>query len=110
MRGLGESLERASMLALCYDLLEFTKLMWSITFEESFSGYTVLSPFGGSIEHIVLKVIEKVLPLPTSDTTITLPPICSIIYLQMERPNPLPVGLAALFSSKFEKFKNSLSN
>ena len=65
--------------------------------------------FGGSDEHIVLNVIEKVLPLPTSDTTITFPPICSIIYLQIESPNPLPVGLASLFSSKFEKFKKSLS-
>jgi hypothetical protein len=39
-----------------------------------------------------LKVIENFEPTPTSLDTLTLPPICSTIYLQMLSPRPLPVG------------------
>ena len=49
--------------------------------------------------YIDLRVIEKVDPYPTLDSTLTEPPICSTIILQIDRPKPLPLGLDCLCSS-----------
>jgi hypothetical protein len=60
--------------------------------------------------HITLKTIENVEPSPITLFTLTVPPIYSTIDLQMESPNPLPVGLVFLCSSKLLKLIKSPSN
>jgi hypothetical protein len=52
-------------------------------------------------------MIEKVDPLPTSLTTLTVPPIYSTIDLQIERPNPLPDGFDLRCSSRLLKLMKS---
>jgi hypothetical protein len=53
--------------------------------------------------HIVLNIIEKVEPFPSSLFTLTVPPIYSTIDLQIESPRPLPDGLVLRCSSRLLK-------
>ena len=62
-----------------------------------------------STEHILLKVIEKVLPWPSLLCTFTLPPIDSMMDLQMDRPRPRPLGLLLWCSARFPKLMKRLS-
>lgn len=41
---------------------------------------------------IALQKTLKVVPLPSTDVTVILPPICSTIDLQIPSPKPLPAG------------------
>jgi hypothetical protein len=59
---------------------------------------------------MAISSIEKIDPLPTSLVTLTLPPICSTINLQIDRPSPLPVGFDLRCSSKLLKLINSPSS
>jgi hypothetical protein len=73
-------------------------------------GLSSYSPFILGTLHIAISSIENVDPLPYSLVTLTLPPICSTINLQIDSPSPLPEGLDLRCSSKLLKLINSPSN
>ena len=50
--------------------------------------------------HLVFKLMMNDDPLPTSLSTLTDPPICSMIFLQIDSPRPVPDLLRPRFSSK----------
>lgn len=82
-------------------LLAFNSSCCFLDYCDSFKSFTL---------HITLKTIENVEPLPTSDHTLTVPPIYSTIYLQIDRPRPLPDGFCLRCYSKLLKFINKLSS
>ena len=49
----------------------------------------------------------KLVPSPSLLLTVTEPPICSIIFLQMESPKPVPALFRLEFSSNLLKLMNS---
>jgi len=56
--------------------------------------------------HLVFKLMIKLVPTPSSDLTSTEPPICSIIFLQIDNPSPVPDLFRLLFSCNLLKSIN----
>ena len=59
--------------------------------------------------HLVLMLIVNVVPRSRSLWTYTLPPICSMMFLQMDRPSPVPAAFLSLCCSSLLKFMKSLA-
>ena len=60
--------------------------------------------------HFVLNKIVNLAPFPSSLLHVTLPPIYSIICLQIESPRPVPPLFCSEFSSSFPKSLKSYFN
>ena len=60
--------------------------------------------------HLVLNFILNSAPWPISLLTTTFPPICSTIYLQIDRPRPVPPLFCSWFSCNFRKSMNRCRN
>ena len=57
--------------------------------------------------HLIFKFIMKVVPMPTSLSTLTLPPNYSMIFLHIESPSPVPHLFLSELSSSLPKSTNN---
>ena len=62
----------------------------------------------GLVKHGQLNLILNSVPTFSSLEQVTLPPICSIICLQIERPRPVPLLFLSAFSANLLKLRKSL--
>jgi hypothetical protein len=58
----------------------------------------------------VFRLIMNDVPYPRTLYASTLPPICSIIFLQIDSPSPVPDAFLLEFSSNLLKSMNSFSS
>ena len=68
----------------------------------------ILLLFVATTTHLVLRFIINDVPTPILLLTLTLPPIFSMMFLQIERPRPVPPLFKWEFSYSFEKLIKSL--
>lgn len=74
------------------------------------SWYSIWSSKATFWMHFVVSCILNCAPSPRTLLTVTLPPICSIIYLHIDRPSPVPPLLCSWFSDSFPKFMKRCFN
>jgi len=55
-------------------------------------------------------LILNIVPFPTVDFTSTVPPCCSISFLQIDSPRPVPFLFKCAFSSSLPKSINNFDN
>ena len=82
---------------------EFTDLI----LESIFPLFDLISSSGSTCAKMTSFTV-KVVPYPSILSTVTVPPIFSIILLQMLRPKPVPWAFTFECSSSFPKSINSL--
>ena len=87
-----------------YFLFSMNTSFWEVLLKAGF--YSSLNLTSYTL-HLVFMSIMNSVPTPSSLLTSTLPPIYSIICLQMDKPRPVPYKFLFEFSSNLLKLINS---